>query len=200
MLQNLWIATKNSSKISEFQELLSKRFLIKSLNDLFALKHIDINETGKSFIENAILKAKFLSEKIQGLVIADDSGLEIKALNNFPGIYSARWMGEMEWPIINKKILEKMQNINDRSCQYVCALALVDVTKNLQKVFIGYCKGLINYSIQGKNGFGYDPIFFIPEYKKTFAQLSSKEKNKISHRSQALQQLLKFIDKDNNNE
>lgn len=188
----IWIATNNKSKIKEFREILIN-YHVKSLNDLN--EKLEIIEDGKSFAENALIKARVLSKIVQQPVIADDSGLEITALNNFPGIYSARWMEPKtnDFQIINKEILNKMINITNRKCQYICALAYVDINNGLEKVFYGELEGLINDVPLGENGFGYDRIFFLPDLQKTCAQLLNYEKNKISHRFQASKKLLEFL-------
>lgn len=188
----IWIATTNKNKIEEFRAILIN-YHVKSLNDLN--EKWEIVEDGESFAENALIKARVLSKIVRQPVIADDSGLEIKALNNFPGVYSARWIEPKtnDFQIINKEILNKMINITNRECQYICALAYVDINNGLEKVFYGKLEGLINDVSLGENGFGYDPIFFIPELKRTCGQLFNYEKNKISHRFQASKKLLEFL-------
>ncbi len=151
----------------------------------------DIVEDGKSFEENAIIKATAISKIANCLVLADDSGLEVDYMDKMPGIFSARWLGEdTSYAVKNQKIIENLSGVPDdkRTARFVCAIAAAFpdgrvVTKR------GTIEGIIGYEERGENGFGYDPIFFLPEYGKTTAELSPEEKNKISHRGKALQMI-----------
>jgi XTP/dITP diphosphohydrolase len=157
----------------------------------------DIVEDGKTFEENAQIKAKAISKLANCLVLADDSGLEVDYMDKQPGIYSARWMGEdTSYDIKNKKIIENLEGVPDekRTARFVCAVAAAFpdgrvITKR------GTIEGIIGYEQRGENGFGYDPIFFLPEYGKTTAELSPEEKNKISHRGRALEQIKEELKK-----
>ena len=148
----------------------------------------DIVEDGTTFEENAIIKARAISERSGCLVLADDSGLEVDYMDRMPGIFSARWMGEdTSYDVKNRAILEKLAGVpeDQRTARFVCAIAAAFpdgrvVTKRAT------IEGIIGYEIKGENGFGYDPIFYVPEYGKTTAELSPEEKNAISHRGKAL--------------
>ena len=151
----------------------------------------DIVEDGKTFEENAVIKATAISKMAGCLVLADDSGLEVDYMDKMPGIMSARWMGEdTSYTVKNAKIIENLDGVPDeqRTARFVCAIAAAFpdgrvITKR------GTIEGIIGYEERGENGFGYDPIFFLPEYGKTTAELSPEEKNKISHRGRALEQI-----------
>jgi XTP/dITP diphosphohydrolase len=151
----------------------------------------DIVEDGKTFEENAMIKAKAISKLANCLVLADDSGLEVDYMDKQPGIMSARWLGEdTSYRIKNAKIIENLEGVPDekRTARFVCAIAAAFpdgrvITKR------GTIEGIIGYEERGENGFGYDPIFFLPEYGKTTAELSPEEKNEISHRGRALRMM-----------
>lgn len=148
----------------------------------------EIEETGTTFEENAVIKAMQVAKTLGIPALADDSGLEIDYLNKEPGIYSARYMGhDTPYAIKNQKILDKLRDVPEekRTARFVCAMALVlpdGTTRTTQATM----EGRIGYEIKGENGFGYDPIFYLPEYGCTSAELSMEEKNKISHRGKAL--------------
>lgn len=190
---NLVIATKNQNKLKEISQILNlKGVKILSLLDFGNL--CDIEEKGKSYYENAYLKAKE-ANKYTGLPsLADDSGLEVEILNNEPGIYSKRYAGlnASDEERINK-LLFKLKNFpfEKRRARFICHLVLVDG----EKIFntMGLCDGFIGFKPEGKNGFGYDPVFFLPDLNKTMAQLSLKEKNIISHRANALKKMREII-------
>jgi XTP/dITP diphosphohydrolase len=191
----LIVATKNKGKIKEFKEMFANKG-IEVLSILDLDDQIEIDETGTTFAENALLKATVMSEKYNEIVIADDSGLMVDALGGEPGIYSARYAGESKNDDANiEKVLTKLTDVRNenRKARFVCALAIVG--ENIQPtVFEGTCEGIITTEKCGENGFGYDPIFYLPQYGKTMAEISKDEKNKISHRGKALQQLLKEFD------
>lgn len=189
-MKNIWIATNNVGKASEFQEMFSKLgYSIKTLNDLD--DPIDIEENGSTFEENAQIKAETLSKLLNEPVLADDSGLMIDQLNGSPGVYSARYAGNHKSDADNiKKVLNELENVlkEKRTCRFVCALAIS--RPNHETVFFkGTCEGEIAFEASGTNGFGYDPIFFLPEINQTMAHLSKSEKSKISHRGNAIKQL-----------
>lgn len=191
--KSLWFASNNIDKINELKSILQpKGYYLKSILDLNS--PIEINETGTSFIENAVLKATTLANLVNGPVIADDSGLEILALNNFPGINSARWKGEMSYHDAMLNILEQMKDENDRTAVFICAIAYVDVDRRITKTFIGKLEGEITTEIKGNDGFGYDQIFYVPAVHATLGELSLADKNKISHRNSAINQLLTFLE------
>lgn len=186
-MKELLVATKNKGKLREIKELLSGFDLkITSLSDYPDLP--DIIEDGKSFRQNAIKKAKIIAAYTQKLVMGEDSGLEVKALNNAPGIYSARFSGNNPTDKKNNsKLLNSLKGVSldNRQARYRCLIALFD-GNNFISTVSGTCGGVIDLRHKGKNGFGYDPLFLIPKYNKTFGQLPSEVKSKISHRAKAL--------------
>lgn len=186
-MKEIMIATKNKGKIKEFQAMFGDDWKVLSLLDK---PFDDIDETGSSFEENAKLKAETVRDAWNCPVIADDSGLVIDALNGRPGIYSARYAGVDKDDDANMdKVLAEMEGIEEenRTARFVCVIAVATLEET--HVFHGTCEGMIATSKQGNNGFGYDPIFYIPEKRKTMAQLSAEEKNAISHRHHALEKL-----------
>ena len=187
-MKKLIFATGNENKMKEIRMILGDLdYEILSMKE--AGIDADIVEDGKTFEENAIIKATAISKLSGCLVLADDSGLEVDYMDKMPGIYSARWMGEdTSYRIKNKAIIDKLEGVPDekRTARFVCAIAAAFpngrvVTKR------GTIEGIIGYEERGENGFGYDPIFFLPEYGKTTAELSPEEKNRISHRGRALE-------------
>lgn len=189
-MKNIWIATNNMGKASEFQEMFSNLgYTVKTLNDLEA--PIEIEETGSTFEENARIKAETLSKILNEPVLADDSGLMIDQLNGSPGVYSARYAGNHKSDADNiNKVLDELKNVpkEKRTCRFVCVLAVA--RPNHETVFFkGTCEGEIAFEPSGTNGFGYDPIFFLPEINQTMAHLTKTEKSKISHRGNAIKQL-----------
>ncbi|KHD86927.1 XTP/dITP diphosphatase [Heyndrickxia ginsengihumi] len=187
------IATKNRGKAKEFEQMFSKYGIeVKTLLDVDHA--IDVAETGKTFEENAILKAETIANQYQLMTIADDSGLMIDALDGSPGIYSARYAGEEKNDEANiDKVLSELMNVSDdrRAATFYCALAVAEPGKETYTVS-GTLNGMITHKRIGENGFGYDPIFKISS-GKTLAQLSSEEKNAISHRANAMKQLSKLL-------
>lgn len=168
-------------------------FRILSLNDFLDIP--EIIEDGKSFTENALKKARFYSKYFGKLTLADDSGLEVDVLNGMPGIYSARYSGERASHRENNlKLLREMAGIpvSKRGARFKCAIALVS-PDGKEGITEGSCKGRIGFRQVGKRGFGYDPLFELPQYGKTMAQLSVEEKNRISHRGKALRRLRKIV-------
>ena len=202
------IATGNPGKIRDFAHILgteNKDF--KTLKDIGFTD--DIVEDGNSFEENAIIKsntvAKWLCEKgIEATVLADDSGLEVFALNGEPGIYSARYCGyHGNDGANNDKLMQKLENVEDRSARYFCALSYQTVsagadgkfTVSEPKIFEGECRGQINHAPVGDMGFGYDPLFVPDGETRTFAQMELEEKKAISHRGNAIRALKKALGK-----
>ena len=155
-------------------------------------QEIDIEENGKTFKENALIKAKTIADIINKPVLADDSGLEVDALNKQPGIYSARFLGhDTSYEIKNHYIIDAVKD-KDKSARFVCAMALV--IPNHEPILIEETmEGLINDKIEGENGFGYDPIFYFPPCKMTSAMMSMEEKNQHSHRAKALKRLYAIL-------
>lgn len=193
------LATNNKSKVKEISEMMSgSDITFVSLAD--AGINVEVEETGTTFEENALLKAREICKLSGKPTISDDSGLEIDALDGAPGIYSSRFMGEdTSYDIKNNALIEKLENIADpdRTARFRCCMALV-LPDGREFVTEGAMEGIIAREPKGINGFGYDPILFIPEYNRTSAELSSEEKNNISHRGEALRKMIEVIKKELN--
>lgn len=186
-MKKIIFATGNQGKMKEIREILADLDAeVLSLKD--AGIKADIVEDGKTFEENAQIKAKAICEMTGEIVLADDSGLEIDYLNKEPGVYSARYMGEdTSYRIKNANLIERLKGVPDeqRTARFVCAIAAAFPDGRMKTVRAAM-EGRIGYEEKGENGFGYDPIFYLPEYGCTSAELSMEEKNKISHRGKAL--------------
>ncbi len=188
MKRKIIVATGNEGKMKEIRQILGEENItFSSLKDE-ELLDVEIIEDGNSFEENAVIKAKKISEITGQMVLADDSGLEVDYLDKAPGIYSARYLGEdTSYTVKNHHIIQELQGVPDekRTARFVCAMACVfpDGQKITTK---GVIEGRIGYEERGENGFGYDPIFYVPEFGCTTAELSPEEKNKVSHRGRAL--------------
>ena len=189
-MKKLVFATGNMDKLREIKAILSGMdYEILSMKE--AGVDVDIVEDGKTFEENALIKARAVSKASGALAMADDSGLVIDALNGEPGIYSARYMGEdTSYDIKNQNLIDRLEGVPDeeRTARFVCAMAAV-FPDGTEKTFVKAMEGRIGYKIAGANGFGYDPIFFLPQYGKTSAEISPEQKNAISHRGQALRMM-----------
>lgn len=192
-MKTLYIASKNIHKVQELTQILKKKnFVVKSLKEFPNYRAPD--ETGKTFMENAHIKALALRKKIEKkdvFILADDSGLECEDLEGAPGIYSSRFAGEnASDEKNNQKLVELLKDITHltRVARYVCALVLI-TSDGKQHEIEGTCEGLITFEPKGKNGFGYDPYFYLPQFNKTMAELLPDEKNQISHRGKALNEL-----------
>ena len=185
------IATNNLGKVKEIKDILDDRQIkILTMKDFPHLPKIE--EDGKTYKENAFKKARKISEYTGKICLADDSGLEIDYLKGKPGIYSSRW-GNSDEERINKVLkLLKDVPINKRKAKFVCAAVLVfpDGKTYMAKE---ECNGIIGFQPKGKHGFGYDPIFLVSEYNKTFAELGDKIKNQISHRGKAMRKMVEII-------
>lgn len=184
------IATGNKGKAREFEHLFKKYgYEIKTLLDFPELD--DVEETGTTFKENALLKAEEISKKLNKIVLADDSGLEVDALDGQPGIYSARFAGEHGNDVKNnEKLLNELEGLpkEERTANFHCTLVLVGPGRS--PLFVeGEVNGYILEEPRGEHGFGYDPLFFVPDLNKGMAELTSEEKNKISHRANAIKKL-----------
>ncbi|MCR5733790.1 MAG: XTP/dITP diphosphatase [Lachnospiraceae bacterium] len=190
MKKKLIFATGNENKMKEIRMILADTdFEVLSMKE--AGFDIDVEETGKTFEENALIKAKALCEKTGEMCLADDSGLEIDKLNKEPGIYSSRYMGEdTSYNIKNANLIERLEGVpdNERTARFVCAVAAAFPDGSTETVR-GVMEGRIAYEEAGKNGFGYDPIFYLPEYGCTSGELSPEEKNAISHRGKAIRMM-----------
>lgn len=189
-MKEVLIATNNAGKAKDFEALFNPfGITVLTLNDIE--EDIDVEETGVTFEENAILKAETVARLLGKIVIADDSGLEIDALNGAPGVYSARYAGSSKSDDANMdKVLDELKEVktSDRTARFRCVLAVAGPGIDTE-TFAGSCEGLIRTERQGTNGFGYDPIFFVPTINKTMAELSPKQKSEISHRGAALKKL-----------
>ncbi len=184
----LLIASKNKNKIKEFRKIFNDSNIeLLSLDDINYLD--DIEETGTTFKENSLIKAKTIAKTYNIATIADDSGLECAGLNNEPGVYSARYAGSQHNDDDNNKLLMKrIKNVKNRNARYVCAITLY-LPNDKYIICEDYCNGEIIDTPKGENGFGYDPYFYVKEFGKTMAELTLDEKNSISHRSKALERL-----------
>ena len=183
-MKNLIVATGNPGKLQEMQEYLI------GLNWKLKLKppEIEIEETGQTFRENAILKASQVAKGLGEWAIADDSGLAVAALNGAPGLYSARY-GATDEERINRLLRELGENEN-RKAEFICAIAIASPDGSIALETQGICPGDILKTPQGSQGFGYDPIFYVPQHQQTFAQMTPKLKRDISHRGKAFALLL----------
>ena len=194
MAEKIIFATGNAGKMKEIQMIMSDLDVeVVSMKD--AGINIDIDENGTTFEENALIKARAVMQECNMITLADDSGLEVDYLNKEPGVYSARYMGEdTSYDIKNRSIIDRLEGVtgNDRSARFVCAIAAAfpDGRVLTTRATI---EGVIAYEEKGANGFGYDPIVYIPEYDATTAELSMQIKNKISHRGKALELMKKEI-------
>ncbi len=191
MIKEVVIASRNKGKIAEFSLLLSELGIkIRSMDEFKDIP--DVVENGETFEENAIKKAEQICNIINLPVIADDSGLMVDILDGEPGIYSARYAGaDKNDNKNNEKLLESLRGIglDKRTARFVCVMVLAIPDKNMI-ITKGICEGLIGFNLKGSGGFGYDPLFYLPEYDKTMAEISMDLKNSISHRSKALQGLV----------
>ena len=193
-MKSIILASNNKDKVKEVKEIL-KGYDIISMKE--AGIDVDIEENGTTFEENALIKARAIMKLTGQITMADDSGLEIDYLNKAPGVYSARFMGhDTSYDIKNKALIQKLEGVkgSDRSGRFVCAIA-VCFPDGREIVKRGTMEGLIAEEIKGDNGFGYDPIVYIPEYGKTSGELAPEEKNKISHRGKALALIKEELDK-----
>ena len=188
MSKRIVFATGNAGKIREIQMILADLNLeVVSMKE--AGIQVDIEENGSTYEENALLKARAVAAFTDAIVMADDSGLEIDYLNKEPGIYSARYLGEdTPYSVKNAKLMERLTGVPDekRSARFVCAIAAV-LPGGKELTTRAAIEGRIGYEEKGSNGFGYDPIFYVPEFGKTTAELTGEEKNKVSHRGKALE-------------
>lgn len=185
-------ASNNKNKIQEIKNQLPKEIELVSLEDIGCFE--DIPETAETIEGNAILKANYVTERYNLPCFADDTGLEIEALNNEPGVYSARYAGEQRDSNDNMdKVLEKLMDIENRKAQFKTVIALN--LNDEQYLFTGIVKGNIGIEKVGNDGFGYDPIFTPENHSITFAEMDLNQKNEISHRGRAVKQLIEFLNK-----
>ena len=188
MTEKVIFATGNAGKIREAGEILRELDM-----EVISMKEagvwVEPEENGTTYAENALIKARAVAALTKdAIILADDSGLEIDYLNKEPGIYSARYLGEdTSYRIKNKNLIDRLNGVEDekRTARFVCAIAAV-LPGGREFSTLGIVEGRIGYEEKGENGFGYDPIFYVPEFGKTTAELSEEEKNAISHRGRAL--------------
>lgn len=184
------LATHNQHKKQEIQQILGNDYQVISLTDVQIFDEIE--ENGNTFHENALIKAKYCQEKTGKPSIGDDSGLVIPALDGRPGIFSARYAGDHNFDKNIAKVLEEMQGIEDRRAYFITVMCLVDENGNAH-YFEGRVYGNITTQKQGQEGFGYDPIFVPDGHSVSFAEMTAEEKNKISHRKEAVSKFLQFL-------
>ena len=198
-MRTIIFATGNQGKLVEIREILRPLSVtVLSMSD--AGISCDINENGKTFAENAMIKAGTIAKALpdryrDAIVMADDSGLEVDAMDKLPGVYSARWMGrDTSYRIKNAKIIENLKDVpvEKRTARFVCAIAAV-LPDGRTLETQGVIEGKIGYEERGTNGFGYDPIFMLPDMSCSTAELSPEEKNKISHRGKALRNMERLL-------
>ena len=186
-MKKIIFATGNEGKMKEIRMILEDLGLpVLSLKE--AGITVEIEENGNTFEENACIKASAIQKLTGEIVLADDSGLEIDYLNKEPGIYSARYMGEdTSYDIKNNNLIERLQGVPDekRTARFVCVIAAA-LPDGRVLTTTGKMEGIIGYEIAGKNGFGYDPIFYLPQFGCTSAEITAQQKNEISHRGKAL--------------
>lgn len=195
-MERFIVATKNAGKLKEIKEILKQMpFEVVSMSEAGVVD--DIQETGKTFEENALIKAKHVAGLTNGYVMADDSGLEVDYLNGAPGVYSARFAGikATDGENINK-LLGMLEGVpfEKRTARFVCCICVVAPSK---ETFIvkAACEGFITFCPSGDKGFGYDPVFYVKEFGKTMAELDLHEKNAISHRGKALRLMADYLEK-----
>ena len=190
-MKEIMIATSNAHKVEEFREMLEPLGIqVRSLLDLE--EKVEIEETGTTFAENAMIKALSVHERLGIPVISDDSGLEVDAMDKAPGVYSARFLGyDTPYEEKNQYIMDQVKG-KTRAARYVCAIAYVE-EDGAGHVFTGVVEGEIADHARGEKGFGYDPIFYYPPYGATLAEVSEEKKNAISHRGRALAQLIAYM-------
>lgn len=190
---SLLVATRNAHKTSEIQAMLGESF---SLSDLSSGDFPDVEETGSTFLENATLKAIEISKVTGGLVLSDDSGLEVDALAGEPGVYSARYAGrDGDNEANNAKLMSELGRLpesTEKSARFKCVMVIAENGKRLAH-FAGSVEGSIISELTGDNGFGYDPLFIPDGYEMTFAQLGDEVKNQLSHRAKALEQVMEWL-------
>ena len=189
-MKQVIVATKNAGKAKEFEHIFNQyNVVVKSLLDFEGIE--EIVEDGQTFEENALIKARAIAKQFNQVVIADDSGLEVDALDGRPGVYSARYAGEGRNDQANiEKVLSELEGVptQNRSARFVCALALV-TPEGQEAVVRGLCEGQFLSECVGSEGFGYDPIFYLPQLGKTMAQIPKSQKNVLSHRAEAFKKL-----------
>lgn len=201
MKRQIVFATGNAGKMKEIRMILADVGSPDNPVEILSMKEagidIEIIEDGMTFAENAMIKAREVAKHTNAIVLADDSGLEIDYLNKEPGIYSARYLGEeTSYKIKNQNLIDRLEGVKDedRTARFVCAIAAV-LPNGEEILKEGTIEGRIDYKEKGTNGFGYDPIFYVPKYECTTAELSDEQKNEISHRGKALRAMKEELKK-----
>lgn len=189
MKKEILVATHNQHKKEEIQQILGEEFRVTSLTDYDL--HEEIVEDGTTFHENALIKAKYCFQKTGKPSLGDDSGLVIASLDGRPGIYSARYAGDHDFSKNIAKVLEELNESENRKAYFVTVMCLVDASG--ENYFEGRVYGNLTHESRGEKGFGYDPIFVPDNHEITFAEMTAEEKNKISHRKKAIEKFLAFI-------
>jgi XTP/dITP diphosphohydrolase len=190
-MKDIVIASNNKGKLNDFK-VIFPNFNIIPISDL--VEDFDVEETGTTFEENAKLKSEAGAQAVNKTVIADDSGLEVTALNGEPGVYSARYAGSEKDDDANiEKVLDKLGNDTNREARFVCVISMT-TAEGETKQFRGELTGEITLNKIGEEGFGYDPIFYVTEKNKTLAQMPAEDKNEISHRKKAIAQLQSYLE------
>lgn len=184
------LATSNIDKVKEFQRIL-KDYEVEINPAPYSIK---VSETGRDFIENAILKARAYYKEFKAPVLSDDSGLEVDAIGKAPGIFSARFSEDGSYKSNIERLLNQIKDIPEDKlkARFVCAVCLID-KRDIMYVTQETCEGYVIKEIRGSSGFGYDPIFYYPELNRTFGEISSEEKDRVSHRGKALRKLFSAI-------
>lgn len=193
--KKLIFATGNQGKVNEFRQMLGDEYEVYSMKEIGV--NLDIVEDGKTFEENAVIKAKALAEATGEMALADDSGFEVDCLNKEPGIYSARYMGEdTPYEIKNAELIRRCEGVPDekRDARFVCVIACAYPDGTVDTA-TGVIEGKIAHEPKGENGFGYDPIFYLPERNCTTGEMEPEEKNKISHRGIAIRKMVDLLKK-----
>lgn len=196
--KKLLFATGNQGKVNEIRQILGDEYEVYSMKELNV--NVDIVEDGKTFEENAIIKAKAVMEATGEMTLADDSGFEVDCLNREPGIYSARYMGEdTPYDIKNAELIRRCEGVPDRerNARFVCVIACAYPDGTVDTA-TGIIEGKIAHEPKGEHGFGYDPIFYLPERGCTTAEMLPEEKNKISHRGIAIRKMAEILKKRGN--
>ncbi|MGN0362759.1 MAG: RdgB/HAM1 family non-canonical purine NTP pyrophosphatase [Bilifractor sp.] len=201
-MQTIIFATGNENKLKEIREILGG-LPVQVISMAEAGIHSEAEENGKTFAENALIKARSVADVLtspytDAIVMADDSGLEVDAMHKMPGVYSARWMGrDTSYHIKNARIIENLKDVppEGRTARFVCAMAAVLPDGRVLQTE-GTIEGRIGYEERGENGFGYDPIFMLPDMSCSTAELSPDEKNRISHRGKALRAMEKLLQRE----
>ena len=190
-MQKLLVATGNSHKTDEIRAILGAGYVVSDLKAHPELPEVE--ETGSTFLENATLKAVEISKQVEGLILSDDSGLEVDALGGEPGVYSSRYAGEAGNDAANnKKLLHELQGKDNRKARFRCVMVLAQDGEVLTS-FDGAVEGRMLSELHGEGGFGYDPLFVPDGYDQTFSQLSEGIKNQLSHRAVAMQKVVAWL-------